>query len=160
MDYAHIGPAFITWHRHFNIWFEYAQSLRRICNPSIPTGPIQRCPIPDRCRSNNPDWPTLERVNRALSFEIFDAAPWNELSSDGFRSFVDFEIGSDAEVCQNDRMCLCVGGDINCTSPEIAAGSPTITLTSRMHTTVSACLSLISYCAPIDLQFKKIRVNY
>ena len=129
-----------------------AQSLRRICNPSIPTGPIQRCPIPDRCRSNNPDWPTLERVNRALSFETFDAAPWNELSSDGFRSFVDFEIGSDAEVCQNDRMCLCVGGDINCTSPEIAAGSPTITLASRMHTTVSACLATVhrSICSSKD----------
>ena len=37
--------------------------------------------------------------------------------------------------------------------PEIAAGSP-----SRMHTTVSACLSLISYCAPIDLQFKRLEL--
>lgn len=55
-------------------------------------------------------------MNRALSFETFDAAPWNTLSSDGFRSFVDFEIDSDIEVCQNDRMYLCAGGDINCTS--------------------------------------------
>ena len=90
----------------------------------IPTGSIHHC------GSNNPDWPTLERVNRALSI---DAAPWSELSSDGFRSFMDFEIGSDVEVYQNDWMCLCVGGDINCTSPEIAAGSPTITLASRIH---------------------------
>ena len=79
-------------------------------------------------------------MNRALSLETFDAALWNALSSDGFRSFVNFEIGSDIEVCQNDQMCLCAGGDINnyCTSPEIAAGSPAITLASRMHTTVSA----------------------
>ena len=97
-------------------------------------------------------------MNSALSLETFDAAFWNTLSSNGFCSFDDFEIDSDAEVCQNDRMCLCVGGDINCTSPEIAAGSPTITLASRMHTTVSACLSLISYCAPIDLQFKRLEL--
>ena len=114
-----------------------ARMLGQICDPNIPTGPIQRCPVPDRCLSSNPDWPTLERINRAISFETFDAAPWNEISSDGFRSFVDFEIGSDPKACRNDRMCLCEGGDINCTSPAIAAGSPVVTLASRIHTTVS-----------------------
>ena len=52
-------------------------------------------------------------------------------------SFAEFEIGSKVELCQNDRMCMSVGGDINCTSPENAAGSTAITLASRMHTTVS-----------------------
>ena len=207
LDYAHIGQAFVTWHRHFNIWFEYevqwmlqrmgrpdyhtyrspyfdwrreiqegsgvkfedllvenrfgftnytsgfpvvsgqlvgdwqsvcARMTGQICDPNVPTEPIQRCPVPDRCRSDNPDWPTLERINRAISFETFDVAPWTEISSDGFRSFVDFEIGSDPDVCRNDRMCLCTGGDINCTNPAIAAGSPVITFFSRIHTTVSA----------------------
>ena len=225
VDYAHLGPAFITWHRQFNLWFEYevqwmlqrmgrpdyhtyrspyfdwrkeiqegsgvkiedilvesrfgftnftqsgrpvvsgpmvegwesvcANMRRKICNPNVPTGPVQRCPLPDRCRSDNPDWPTLERVNRAISFETFDAAPWTAVASDGFRSFVDFEIDNDVEACRNDRMCLCSEGDINCTSPAIAAGAEAVTMFSRMHTTVSSSMlyyrvELVSAIASIE----------
>ena len=28
--------------------------LGQICDPNISTGPIQRCPLPDRCHSDNP----------------------------------------------------------------------------------------------------------
>ena len=135
LDYAHFGPAFITWHRHLNIVFEYEVQwmLQRMGRSDYHT---YRSPYFD-WRSDNPDWPTLERINRAISFETFDVAPWTEISSDGFHSFVDFEIGSDPDVCRNDRMCLCAGGDINCTNPAIAAGSPVTTLFSRIHTTVS-----------------------
>ena len=69
-------------------------------------------------------------MNQALTFETFDAAQWNAVSSNGFHSFVEFEIGSKVELCQNDRMYICVGVDINCTSPEIAPGSTAITLAS------------------------------
>ena len=80
------------------------------------------------------DWPTLERVNRAISFEMFDAAPWNTISSDGIHDFIDFEIGNDIEVCRNDQTCVCVGGDINCTSPaNVAAGSQAITFDPYAH---------------------------
>ena len=117
--------------------------LGQICDPNISTGPIQRCPLPDRCHSDNPDWPTLERVNRAISFERFDAAPWNRISSDGVRGFIDFEVGNDIEACRNDRMCICAVNDFNCTSPaSIAAGSQVITLSGRMHITVSVLTAL------------------
>ena len=120
-----------------------AHMLGQVCDPNIPAGPIQHCPVPDRCHSSNPDyWPTLERVNYAISFETFDAPPWNALPNNGFRNFVDFEIiGSDPEVCWNKRICMCAG-DINCTSPAIATGSSAIILSSQMHTTVSVLINL------------------
>ena len=39
LDYAHIGQAFVTWHRHFNIWFEYEVQwmLQRMGRPDYHT---------------------------------------------------------------------------------------------------------------------------
>ena len=205
VDYAHAGPAFITWHRHMNVWLEYETQwlLKRlgkpnyhtfrapywdwrreiqlgsgisgeelfteshlgytkftngypvvygqyedwetvcwlmvgqICDPRQPTGPLQRCPFPDRCTSRNPDWPTMQDVNTALEFETFDSPPWNLISRDGVRSYIDFEVNTEFEACREDRMCLCLSvitgqGDPNCT----VVDEFTLALTAKLHSIV------------------------
>ena len=63
------------------------ERFRQVCDPRESTGPLIRCPIPDRCNSSNPDWPTREHVNTALKFKDFDSQPWIQSpASIGFRN--------------------------------------------------------------------------
>ena len=207
VDYAHTGPAFITWHRHMNLWLEsetqwmlktlgrlnyhtfrapywdwrrenqlgsgisaedlfvenrlgytnYTSGLPivfgplyedwetvcwlqvgQICDPTQTTGRLQRCPLPDRCISTNPDWPTRQEINAALNFEMFDSPPWNIAAMDGVRSFIDFDVTRDFEACRNDRMCFCISGinpgrDPNCTVTDDVFS---VALSANMHTVV------------------------
>ena len=110
-----------------------------ICDPNVNTGPLQRCPFTgtDPCSSSNPDWPDLQDVNDALSFEDYDVPTYDVASPDGFRSFIDFEVGLDIEACRSNRMCQCApSGGPNC---EVINGVPPgpITLTGQMHFLVS-----------------------
>ena len=49
--------------------------LGQICDPRVSTGPLQRYPFTgtDPCNSNNPDWPTAQDVENALSIDEYDA---------------------------------------------------------------------------------------
>ena len=118
-------------------WFQ----LGTICDPTVSTGPLQRCPFTgtDPCSSSNPDWPKLEDVNNAMKFNTFDVAPYNNVSPDGFRNFIDFEVGLSVDECRNNRMCQCVVGGVNC---EVTNGiiPPGLTLTGQMHFVVSDIL--------------------
>ena len=197
VDYGHFGPAFITWHRYFNLWLEYEfqwmlktlgrpnhytfrapywdwrresqlgsgigaddlftdnhlgdsrltnglqvvfgpytgweticwRRLEQICDPRESTGPLTRCPFPDRCTTSNPDWPTRQHVNTALKFEDFDSPPWSQApSSVGFRNYIDIDFGGvDVAACRLDRMCIC---NPNCSTEQA------LTVTSRLHLSV------------------------
>lgn len=73
-----------------------------ICDPRVSTGLLQRCPFTgtDPCSSNNPDWPTDQDVQNALSFDVFDVPNYNLFSPAGFRNFVDANISFDEESCR------------------------------------------------------------
>ena len=113
------------------------QQLGVICDPGVSTGPLQRCPIADACLSTNPDWPTLKDVNDGIAIEEYDAPPYDILSEDGFRNYMDFDVGSDIDECREDGMCQCVVGGIECSM------GPSATITEHMHFLVSASLLLL-----------------
>ena len=108
-----------------------------ICDPRESTGQLQRCPVPDRCTSSNPDWPGREDVNSALNFNSFDLPPWRQdPASNGFRNFLDVKFGSDFNACREDRLCACLpSGDPSC---EGEGGRFTITV--QLHTGVRIIL--------------------
>ena len=105
------------------------QKLRQFCDPRESTGPLIRCPFPDRCHSSNPDWPRRQHVNIALNLEDYDSQPWSESpSSTGFRLYLDgTEYGDDLVACREDRMCAC---NPNCSADQA------ITITLRLHLSV------------------------
>ena len=104
-----------------------------ICDPRESTGPIVRCPLPDRCTSSNPDWPTNEHVNTVLNFDNFDAPPWIQAPpSVGFRNYLDLDFTADYDTCREDRMCVCEDGP-----PCVAEQGTTTTL--RLHLSVGYC---------------------
>jgi len=210
LDYSHTGPAFYTWHRLMNLWFEceiqgmlqgmgqqdyhtfrlpywdwrteiqttfgvrseelFTESrlgvtrnvsgfphvfgtlyegtweticwlqLGQICDPRIGTGPLQRCPFTgtDPCNSRNPDWPTLQNVDDAMTIDEYDAPPYTIFSRDGFRSFVDFKVGDDLDECRSNRLCQCIPGGPSCV--EINGIPPGPTITGQMHFLVSPFL--------------------
>lgn len=114
--------------------------LLEICDPRISTGPLQRCPFTgtDPCSSSNPDWPTVQQVIDALDVDVYDAPPYNILSPNGFRSFVDFRIGNESDVieCRKNRTCMCFLGGPNCIPDDGGILGPP--LTAHMHTLVSS----------------------
>ncbi len=114
--------------------------LGTICDPRVNSGPLQRCPFTgtDPCLSSNPDWPTLQNVNKALDFDEYDAPPYFFSSSDSaFRFFVDFSVNNDTEACRNNRMCACQPGGPDCIAVNGTLGPA---FTGQMHFTVSALL--------------------
>ena len=107
-----------------------------ICDPRESTGPLQRCPFTgtDPCSSSNPDWPTVEDVKSALSIEIFDAPPYNLMSADGFRNFVDANVTQDVDACRKNRMCQCFPGGPSCLPTE--GSTPVSAVAFQMHAKV------------------------
>lgn len=116
--------------------------LGQICDPRTSTGPLQRCPFVGEypCTSGNPDWPSQQQFIDAMAFDIYDAPPYDITSMDGFRSFVDFKVGTNASECRNIRMCQCVP-----LNPQCNGTGPALTLTGQMHFVVSTLQDLAVY---------------
>ena len=113
-------------------------TLNQICDPRVSTGPLQRCPFTgtDPCNTSNPDWSTIADVNEAINTENYDSPPYNLLSFSGYRSLVDFRIGTETiEECREDRMCQCAPSlEPDCSTPGLR-----ITATANMHAKVCYC---------------------
>ena len=84
-----------------------------ICDSSINTGPLLRCPFVDGdvnselgpCRSDNDDWPTMETYDTAISKAVYDTPAFNRTTTDSsFRNFMEgFERVDD---CNDNRLCI------------------------------------------------------
>ena len=114
----------------------------RICDPRVSTGPLQRCPFTgtDPCSSSNPQWPTVQNVIDAMNIDEYEAPPYDITSREGYRSFVDFEVGdptnpADIERCRNTRTCACLPTGPSCIPDE--NGFVGLPITAHMHTLVS-----------------------
>ena len=115
-------------------------TLGVICDPRVNTGPLQRCPFTgtDPCNSSNPDWSTISDVNEAINTDNYDSLPYNLLSLTGYRSVVDFKIGTvSMSECGEDRMCQCAPNlDPSCSSIGLPA-------TASMHAKVSVVVVVV-----------------
>ena len=88
-----------------------------ICDPNSVFGPLQRCPFtsdPNLCHSSNPDWPTMQEVNKDWQTEEYATPPFNIFSENSFRSGVDFFPVKTFEECREDY-CFCQPGGVFCT---------------------------------------------
>ncbi len=115
-------------------WFRVGQ----ICDPTENTGLLQRCPFTgtNPCSTSNPDWPSAADVLTALVIPEFDVAPYNIQTVGGYRTFVDFQIGTvSVEDCRDDRQCRCVPS----LDPSCATNTAEPTQKSGMHLLVSVC---------------------
>ena len=118
-----------------------------ICDPNDNTGQLRRCPLIgtdnyNPCHSSNPDWPTIQQVNKAIAIDHYDSPPYNVSSKTGFRPLLDFDIRDDLEDCYDDRMCTCLlpRGYGKCNSTDLPPNYPLNSLTAfhtKMHFIVS-----------------------
>ena len=115
--------------------------LGEICDPRENTGPLQRCPFTGRdpCNTSNPDWSTLSDVNEVINIENYDSFPYNLLSLSGYRSVVDFKIGTvTITECRQDRMCQCAPSlDPDCVIPGLTA-------TANIHAKVRVVVVVVA----------------
>ena len=85
-----------------------SDSFRNICNPMIPTGSLRRCPNAADCMKDNPNWPSEEDVDEAVSITSYDASPYNRSVKDrttSFRNFMEGFIFQKDGCKPNDSMC-------------------------------------------------------
>ena len=130
-----------------------------MCDPNSVFGPLQRCPFtsdPNLCHSSNPDWPTMQEVNKDWQTEEYATPPFNIFSGNSFRSGVDFYPVESIEICREDIYCFCLPGGVDCTD-----NSSTIFLKIGIHSKVrmafitnkdllqcSIPVSSVSWCEP------------
>ena len=81
-----------------------------MCDPNINTGPLRRCPCTGNnlCSSDNPDWPTIQKVNDVIDKVFYDVPPHNLMTRYGYRAHIDFDIHDDLDECRDDRMYMCL----------------------------------------------------
>ena len=107
MDNTVDGDLFDTWKTR--CWKDPKDnSFRNICNPMIDTYTLRRCPNYTLCMKDNPNWPSEEDVDEAVSIPCYDASPYNRSVKDRMASFRNFMEGFVAQerVCKpNDSMC-------------------------------------------------------
>ena len=100
-------------------WDKSENKSHTICNPQVPTGQLQRCPLSeDSCNSGNPLWPTDKDIQTALSLKSYDTSPFKEASMDSFRNQLEgFKplFNDSVQFCREDKLCLCTKGNENCT---------------------------------------------
>ena len=63
-------------------------NYQQLCDPTVYTGKLRRCPVDSQCKSNGPYWPTQQDVDDAIELSTYETAPYS-YASEGFRSFVE-----------------------------------------------------------------------
>ena len=77
-----------------------------LCDPSVLTRKLQRCPSANRrmpCSPNNPDWPTSRNVNHALGMSTFDTSPYDKMVRNVFRNYLEGFVPVNS--CSGDNFC-------------------------------------------------------
>ena len=80
---------------------------QNICDPSNDTGLLRRCPDKERCAANYLGWPSYQDVQTAVGIEEYDRSPYNILSCESFRNYMEgFHAGCDSgtrgvDLCEN-----------------------------------------------------------
>ena len=88
-----------------------------LCDPKNAVSPLQRCPFtgnPNLCHSSNPDWPTMQEVNKVLTFNDYEVPPFNLSAINSLRGYADFFLPSSIEECREDIYCQCIPGGLQC----------------------------------------------
>ena len=109
-----------------------------ICDPTVNTGPLQRCPFTgDPCSIDNPHWPSVDEVATAVSMSSYDGEKYDQFSKSGFRNYMEGNnVLSDdqdgRQMCSENQLCLCETGGPQCEGSE--ASTP---IASVLHNSVS-----------------------
>ena len=117
MDQARVeGDLFNNWKTV--CWYDGSGGIQNspnnnICNPSVDTGYLLRCPMvdgKDPCNASNPNWPSFDDYNTALNKNDFDTDTFNiSAGPSSFRNFLEgFEAVSVTDCRGND---LCIEND-------------------------------------------------
>ena len=64
-------------------------NMQRICDPRVPTGPLQRCPNKATCAANYDGWPSSTDVQTAVDMRSYDESPYNKVPTGGFRGYME-----------------------------------------------------------------------
>ena len=107
-------------------WTTICHATVQICDPRISTGPIQRCPFignPILCHSSNPDWPSIQDVNKLFDVEDYAVAPYDFFSVGSFGALVDLPLVTDVDECREDVYCTCAPGGTQCEDENAASSS-------------------------------------
>ena len=74
--------------------------MQRICDPRVPTGPLQRCPNKTQCAADYEGWPSSQDVQSAVGKIDYDISPYNKVSKEGFRPYMEgFQV---VDQCDNE----------------------------------------------------------
>lgn len=113
-----------------------------VCNPSISTGQLQRCPLKESCGSDNELWPSDKDVQTILSLQEYDTPPYNKIAANSFRNQLEgFKpLSKDSiEFCRENKLCTCKfedSEDNNCTESD-SGPQFTIPIQRLLHNSVS-----------------------
>lgn len=79
----------------------------QVCNATIPTGMLRRCPNNGNCLANSTLWPTDNDVERAVATNMYDNPPYNPtVGQESFRNRLEgFVPGVSTDECNTEPLC-------------------------------------------------------
>ena len=109
-----------------------------ICNPTVPSGQrLRRCPIKSLCDKDNENWPSYDDVEKAVSIYNYDYPPYDRFvrgEDNSFRNYFEGFVAEPGSDCEDDTLC---------TIQKNGTSETTITVSRRLHNTVSEWISII-----------------
>ena len=133
-------------------------NVNNICDPRIPTGQLQRCPLDGSCSSTNLLWPSDSEVQEVLSLKEYDTPPFNKEAVKSFRNQLEgfrplSNTPDDFEACRKNQLCSCDVGGPNCTE-EQDGDQPEGPIQRLLHNSVSGKNYYWKYDTMIQKQFE------
>lgn len=129
----------------------------KICDPNAPNPEtLRRCPFPEKCEKDDPNWPSYADVTKAVTIDPYDSSPYGKYVVDtekkSHRNFMEgFNVldPSTPHDCGDDTMC----------SYDNTTGT-NLTIIRENHNSVSA-LQVVSirYFLPFDAEFTAFDVS-